>query len=110
MKEYKSRKNRKKYSRKLAQQKIEEQIMDLEENNIFFEQKNMYSQKEKKTAEKIKKLHDYVESFISGERSNDMVCCNHAQAKIIEKLYNVKMLKKEPVNRKYGLFMFQIIL
>lgn len=118
-KEYKSRKKRRKYCKNIVMRNYQEHLMDIEEQNILYSRFNFFegieqeknSNKKRKSKEaKIKELHSNVEDFIAGKRSNNMVCCNSSEAKKVQKIYKVKLVKKEPVNTKYGLFMYQIIL
>ena len=66
--------------------------------------------------QKTKSKKDYyaihsraVEDYLSGVRSNPMICTNRTIAKKLQKAYNVKLEKREKVNEQYGLFMYEIV-
>ena len=50
-----------------------------------------------------------VKEYLLGQRYNPMICTNYTIAKKLQKEYNVKLEKRETVNIKFGLYMFEII-
>lgn len=49
-----------------------------------------------------------IEKYLSGERTNPLICTTYAIAKKLQKKYNISLTETEVVNGLYGLCMFEI--
>jgi len=66
--------------------------------------------KTKKHAQDHLERHcERVRAYLCGESDNPMICTNHKIAGELEKMFEIHMYQREPVNKKVGLYMFEII-
>ena len=56
----------------------------------------------------LMKNFDTVEKILDGSRKSNRICATKKAAKILQKVYPIKLNLNEPIHRKLGLYMFSV--